>query len=104
MTLVPLAADLLVARLQFIELLVGKVFDVDHLVVRLVDRPDHLVELQVQRLGVPVLRVLDKEDDQEREDGRRGVNDKLPGVRVPVDWAHRSPKNYRSAGKQKCQW
>ena len=41
---------------------------------------DQLVELELDRLGVAVLRVLDQEHHQERDDRRAGVDDQLPGV------------------------
>ena len=41
---------------------------------------DQLVELDLNSLGVPVLRVLDQEDHQERDDGRSRVDDELPGI------------------------
>src|SRR5438105_4445308 len=63
MAFIPFAADLFVARLELVEFFVGEVLDIDHLIVSVLDGADHLVELQVQRLCVPVLRVLDKEDD-----------------------------------------
>ena len=43
-------------------------------------RPDQLVELDLHRSGVPVLRALNKENHQERDDRRSGVDHELPGV------------------------
>jgi hypothetical protein len=65
--------------LQFI---VRKVFDVDHLILSLVDRLDDLIQLQVNGPRVAVLGVLDQKHDQESDDGGAGIDDQLPGVRV----------------------
>ena len=43
-------------------------------------RADQLVELDLNRLPVAVLRVLDDEDHEERDDRGRGVDDELPRV------------------------
>src|SRR5437667_12881800 len=43
-------------------------------------RDDQLAQLHLQRNGVAVLRVLDEEDHQKRDDRRRGVDDELPGI------------------------
>ena len=41
---------------------------------------DQLIELEMDRLGVAVLRVLDQEDHQERDDRRAGVDHELPRI------------------------
>src|SRR5262245_14782182 len=54
--------------LEPVELLVGEILAIDQPVSRAADRVDELVELEVQRLGVAVLAVLDQEHDQKRDD------------------------------------
>ena len=56
--------------------------DVDHLVLRLVDGLDDFVQLQMNGAGVAILRVLDQEHHEEGDDGRAGIDDELPGIRV----------------------
>ena len=64
---------------------------IEQLVVRLLGRPDELVELQLERRRVAVLRALDEEDHQERDDGGAGVDDELPGVREAEQRPRQSP-------------
>src|SRR5437868_6481184 len=75
-------AQLLVLVREFLQFIVREVFDVDHLVLRLIDRLDDFIELQVDGAGIAVLRVLDQEHHEERDDSRAGVDDELPGIRV----------------------
>jgi hypothetical protein len=58
------------------------VLDVDHLVVRLVNRLNDLVEFEVNRARIPVLRILDQEHDQKCDDSRAGIDYELPGIGV----------------------
>ena len=65
------------------ELLIGRwqsVFAVELDGPRTRDAADELVQLQLDRFGVPILRVLNDEDHQEGHEGRRGIDDELPGV------------------------
>lgn len=71
--------DLLVRRLEAIELGLGELLEIEEGIVRAVDRTDQLVELELDRGAVSVLRVLDEEDHEERNDRRRRVDDELPG-------------------------
>ena len=70
---------------QDLHLVLGQVFGADEPVARPTDRRDQFVELQVDRQRVLVLRSLDQEHHQERDDGGAGVDDELPGVRVVED-------------------
>ena len=54
-------------------------------------RADEFVQLQVQRLGVTVLGVLDEENHQEGDDRRTGIDDELPGVREMKERAAGGP-------------
>jgi hypothetical protein len=58
------------------------VLNVDHLIVRFIEGLDDLVQLQVNRLGIAVLGVLDQEDNKKRYDCRSRVDDQLPSIRV----------------------
>ena len=81
-TVVAFLANLLVLVGEFLQFIVREMLDVDHLVLRLVDRLDDLVQLQMTGAGVAILRVLDQEHHEERDDGRAGINDELPRVRI----------------------
>ena len=45
----------------------------------------------MKRLSVPTLSVLHQEDHQERDDRRSRVEDQLPGIRPPEEWAGYGP-------------
>src|SRR3569833_4674659 len=55
--------------------------DSDEGIVRLADA-DQLVELDLDRGTVAVLRVLDEKDHQEGHDRRAGVDHQLPGIGI----------------------
>src|SRR5690606_8853601 len=63
------------------DLLVGEMLDANETVLALT-HPDQLVELGLQGRAIPVLRVLDEEHHEEGDDGRAGIDDELPGIRV----------------------
>ncbi|MNO89712.1 hypothetical protein D3C76_812040 [compost metagenome] len=52
----------------------------EHGLLRLLGHPQQFVDFQMQDVGVAVLRVLDQEHHQERDDGGRGIDDQLPCI------------------------
>jgi hypothetical protein len=74
------------ARLQFLvqslKFVFGQVLGIGEAIFRLADYQDQFGELQLQRHGVAILRVLDQEHHQERHDGGGRVDHQLPGVAV----------------------
>ena len=66
--------------LDGVELVLALVLQLHRRVARALGSVDQLVELQVQRLGVAVLRVLDQKHHQEGDDRRAGVDDQLPSI------------------------
>ena len=68
-----------------VELRLGQLLEVEERVVRTVERADDLVELDLNGRAVAVLRVLDQEDHEERDDRGRRVDDELPGVAEAED-------------------
>src|SRR5262249_7730707 len=72
-------------RAQPLELLVGALLEVDETGARRPERAQELVELQLRRHRVAVLRVLDQEDGEERDDGRPRVDRELPRVGVAAE-------------------
>src|SRR5271170_7816957 len=93
--------DLFVSCLQFVEFEIAEILNIDHLIPCLVDRPNQFVELQVDGAGVAVLRVLNEEDHQERNDGCACIDHQLPGVRKVKDRTGGGPDydDHRRAGK-----
>ena len=61
--------------LQALEVLVRKLFEIHQTCARAFDTLNQLVEFQVNRDGVAVLRVLNQEDHQERDNRGAGVDD-----------------------------
>src|SRR6185369_7027633 len=60
--------------------LVLHLLQVQQRVVRALGRANELIELHLDGFGIPVLRVLDQEHHEKRDDRRTGVDDQLPGV------------------------
>ena len=81
-SLVAFLAHSLIPVGQLLKFLIRQVLDVDHLVMRLVDGFNDLIQLQVDSAGITVLRVLDQEHDKKRYDRRARVDDQLPSVRI----------------------
>src|ERR1044072_7982587 len=67
------------------ELLILEVLEIEQRVVRALGRADQLVELDLHRLGVAVLRVLDEEHHEEGDDRGRSVDYELPGIAQAED-------------------
>src|SRR5687767_6529242 len=67
-----------VSPLQLVELLVSRLLEIHQVVVRARERADQLVELELDRVALAVLGVLDQEHHQERHDRRAGVDRQLP--------------------------
>ena len=52
---------------------------------------DEFIEFHLDGLGVPILRILNQEDHQKRDDHRAGVNDQLPSVTEAEYWPSNHP-------------
>jgi hypothetical protein len=89
---------LLVLVREPLEFVVGQVLDVNHLVLRLVDRFNDLIELEVNRARIPVLRILDQEYDQKCDDSRAGIDNELPGIGIVEVRTCNEPKRDCSEG------
>jgi hypothetical protein len=86
---------------QGVEFFFGEIFRINEAVAGSLKRRDQLVELDVQGEGLLVLRALDQEDHQERQDGRAGVNHELPGVGKVEDWANNPPDQHDTQRQEK---
>ena len=64
---IALLPHLLVLVRKLLEFVIGQVLDVNHLVLRLIDRLDDLIELEMDRAGIAILRVLSRLESQTRE-------------------------------------
>src|ERR1051325_7070700 len=81
--------------LQPIEFFITEVFEIDQAGSRAFDATEQFIELQMQRLGVAVLRVLDQEYHQERNDRGRGIDNQLPRVGIMEHRAEHRPRDNR---------
>lgn len=75
-----LARQSLIITSDLIEFLLVQLFQVQERVTRTFDRADQLVQLDLQRLCVAVLCILDEENHQESYDRRARVDDQLPRI------------------------
>src|ERR1700756_3285925 len=76
---------------QSCQFLVREFLNVDHVILSEGDRADDLVQLQVNGPGIAVLRILDEEHHEERDDGGRGVDHELPRIGIMKVGANESP-------------
>lgn len=65
---------------EMFEFGLGEVFQIGQFVARSFIDPDQLVEFEMQRCTIVVLRVLDKKHHQERDDRGARIDDQLPGI------------------------
>ena len=67
---------------QLFDLFVVEFLQVDQQVSRTFGDPDQLVQFNLERLSIAVLRALDQENHQEGDNGRACIDDELPCVAV----------------------
>src|SRR5688572_16076261 len=100
--------DLGVLAADFVELLLLELFEIEQRIVRTARRANELVELDLYRGAVAVLRVLDEEHHEESDDCRAGVDHELPRVAETEERArdrpygngsHRKPERERTPGR-----
>jgi nitrogen fixation protein FixH len=87
-------------RLQLVQVLFGQLLQVEQYIVSAFQGADDLVELELQGLVVAVLRVLDQEDHQKGDDGRRRVDHQLPGVAIVENGSREYPRRDDEEGQQ----
>src|SRR5680860_1524428 len=63
---------------------------------------DQLVDLDMHRRGIAVLRVLDHEHHEEGDNRGRGVDDQLPGIAESKKGPGDAPNDERRDGEDKC--
>src|ERR1041385_8274058 len=90
--------------LQAQQLAVAEPFHMYQLVARRVHRANQLVELELNHLAVPVLRVLNQEYHQEGDDRRAGVDHELPGIAESEDRTGQRPYDHDADGDGECPW
>jgi len=75
----------------------SKILDINHLIARFIDSTDELIELQIDRSGIAVSRILDEEYHQESHNRGSCIDYQLPGIGEMKDWPDSSPKNDHQA-------
>src|ERR1041385_7390869 len=95
-----LRREILVLHLEAVQLSLRQLLQVQELAARPVRGLDDLIELDVQRLGVARLRVLDEEHHEERHDGGPRVDHELPGVAEPEEGARDGPHDDGPQGEE----
>jgi hypothetical protein len=90
----------LVFALYVFQLFVRQVLQPHKCIVRFADA-NEFVQLHLDRGGVTVLRILDQEHHQKRDNGRAGVDHKLPSIREPEERTRNRPDNHGPESKGK---
>ena len=70
---------------------------------RAFDSLEQLVEFQMDRSAIAVLRVLNQKHNQKRNDSGRRIDHELPGVREIEQRPGKTPDNDQYDGGQKCR-
>ena len=81
-----LLRQLFVIGADSVKLVLLKILEVKKSVVRGFIRPNQFVKLDVDCLGVAILRVLNEENHEECHNGRAGVYDELPCIAEAKYW------------------
>ena len=84
-----------------LELFPGRVFDVGDFIVGAFHRQNEFRQLDLKRLRVVVLRILNQKDHEECHDRRAGIDDELPGVAIVKDRATYAPRQDHRDRRQK---
>ena len=87
-------------HLKRCQVLVGQPFAAQEDIPRRLRGSDELVQLELECVGVIVLRGLDNEDHPERDNGRTGIDYELPGVREVEQWSAQAPHQDHCHGQR----
>jgi hypothetical protein len=90
-TVLCLDAEGFVRLAQLVYLKFRQAFHVDYLILGFVYGVDKLIQLQMDRFRVPVLRVLNEKHHQKCNDRCPGIDDQLPGVRIMKNRTGKAP-------------
>lgn len=97
-----LSGELGVTTFDLIQLVFRKLFYFEQGIMSVLRGPNQFIELQLHRLAVAVLRVLNQEHHQECHDGRGGIDDQLPRVAEVENRARDEPYEDEYRRKNKC--
>ena len=68
-----------------------KLLQVKQRVVRTLGDANQFIQFDLNCCGVSILRVLNQEDNQERDDGGAGIDHELPSIAEPKYWTCDDP-------------
>ena len=75
--------------------------EIDKFVSRALRGADQLIEFDLQRFRIAVLRILDEEHHQERDDRRAGIDNELPRVTESENRSGNRPGDNYQSGRDK---
>src|SRR6185437_12226441 len=87
--------------LEALEIMLRQVFCIQNAIIGALDGTDQLIQLELHRLTIAILCVLDEEDHQEGNDGCPSVNDQLPGIGKMEHRPQDSPSDHDQHGYAK---
>ena len=87
---------------ELLELLIGKVLEIDEFIARVFDRANEFVQFQMNCFCVAVLRVLNQKDHEKGDDCGSRVNDQLPSVGEMKSGASKEPDEDDKHSSSKC--
>jgi len=95
------STNLLELFFELFQVFVRKLFKIHKFISRAFDGAKELIQFEVDRFGVAVLRILDQKHHEEGHDGRGGIDDQLPGIGKMKRWAGQNPHkdDEHSSGK-----
>jgi len=88
--------QLLKAHGQGFQFLVRQILNINHEIVCPPQRTDYFIQLEVDRFGVAILRVLNQKNHKERDHGRSRVHHELPGIGKVKVWSGECPQHNRA--------
>ena len=85
---------------DLVELVLLELLQVQQRDVGALRDPEQLIQLDLQRLGVAILRVLNQEHHQEGDDGGPRVDHELPAIAEPKERAGQDPHEHDTGGEE----
>lgn len=88
--------------MEDIQFVIAEAFDVHHLIAGGADGVNKFIELEIDRLRVAILGVLNEKHHEKSDDGGPSVDDELPGVGILKDRTSRGPNQHNKHCAREC--
>ena len=85
--------------LQTFQFFVTEMFQIHEACSSAGNTAQEFIELQMDRLGISILRILNQEDDEKCYDGGCGVDNQLPGIGKMEKGTHNGPQHNYAASQ-----